>query len=79
MFLENPHHRISLDGIAAHPWVTNEELPSNEEVKEECARLVDIRLGEINQWVKTDGESFVLIGNHGLIYRSFKEDYINVE
>jgi hypothetical protein len=27
MFLEDPVKRISLAGIAAHPWVTSEELP----------------------------------------------------
>jgi serine/threonine protein kinase len=32
MFLEDPSQRISLEGIAAHPWVTREEVPSIDEV-----------------------------------------------
>jgi hypothetical protein len=32
MFLEDPDKRISLSGIAAHPWVTKEEIPSIDEL-----------------------------------------------
>lgn len=37
MFQENPEHRINLLGISKHPWVTDQDLPSNDELFEERA------------------------------------------
>ena len=37
MFQENPEHRINILGITKHPWVTDQDLPSNDELFEERA------------------------------------------
>lgn len=39
MFLEDPARRYSLAKIASHPWVTNKELPTTDELNNEIIRL----------------------------------------
>jgi hypothetical protein len=65
MFLEDPVQRISLEGIAAHPWVTREEVPTIEEINNEASLINRARQGEINQWTKIEGNSFAISGRHG--------------
>jgi serine/threonine protein kinase len=77
MFLEDPTQRISLVGIASHPWVTREELPSTDELKLEILRLGKVRQGEINQWVMIEPESYTFLGN-GLALRSMKDILFDV-
>ena len=57
--------------------MTNEDLPTNEELKEEILRLANVRQGEINEWA-SEGDSFVFMGNHGSVMRSMKDEYIDV-
>jgi hypothetical protein len=69
MFLEDPDKRISLEGIAVHPWVTSKELPTIDELGKEIIRLNRVRQGEINHWVMREPESYSFIGN-GIIKRA---------
>jgi serine/threonine protein kinase len=79
MFLEDPEKRISLTEIAAHKWVTKDELPSEKELNDEISRLKKVRQGEINEWAKTDGDSFAVIRSDEYIKRAAsKYDYIDV-
>jgi hypothetical protein len=79
MFLEDPEKRLSLAEIAADDWVTKDELPTEKELNDEISRLKIVRQGEINQWAKTDGDSFAVKGNDGIIMRApLKDDYIDV-
>jgi hypothetical protein len=51
--------------------VTNEDLPTNEELEEEILRLANVRQGEINEWARIiEADSFVFMGNHGSVMRS---------
>ena len=45
MFVADPNLRLSLSQIALHPWVTNQDLPSAEEVDQEIIRLNKIKQG----------------------------------
>jgi hypothetical protein len=63
MFLEDPNKRICLACIAAHPWVTNKDVPSDEDLRNEIDRLNRVRQGEINQWVMIEPSSYVFIGD----------------
>lgn len=59
--------------------MTNLELPTDDELNKEIIRVGKLRQGEINQWILTEVESIILTGNQGLIYRTIKEDYFDVE
>jgi hypothetical protein len=78
MFLEDPVKRISLAGIAAHPWVTSEELPDIDDLGKEILRLNRVRQGEINHWVMIEPHSYSFIGN-GTAFRSMKDIFIDTE
>ncbi len=59
--------------------MTNEDLPTNEELEEERLRLANVRQGEINEWAKNiEMDSLVFIGNHSKVMRSMKYDNIDV-
>lgn len=57
MFLENPADRISLEGIAAHPWLTNEDLPTEAEIKAKIKQAGNEREGNINRWLSLSVQS----------------------
>ena len=45
MFKEDPKDRISLEAISKHPWVTVEDLPSEDELNAVRKKLEEIRQG----------------------------------